>query len=150
MPTLAVRFTLGLLPSTIWRALQMAAPFWRIRDAVNWPERKIKNSSSPQAANDIRRAEQAGDDAGGLADRPVSSLMAQGVVDIFEVVKVHDEQGAVLPRPHLTEALFDAQLRSLPVQQAGERVLEGALLQLLHPVLEALFRLCPLVFSVHM
>ena len=70
------------------------------------------------------------------ADRLVPRLMPQGIVDLLEIVQIHNEQGAGILRGHLFQPLLDAVLHRSPVQQPGEGVLGGPLLQFFKPMLQ--------------
>ena len=93
-----------------------------------------------QTAHNVAGPEQPGQDLGGAVDGLVPRQVAQGVVDLLEIVQVHNKQRAVLPRRHVPKAVLDVLFRGRPVQQAGHGVHVDPLPQLLHLVLQSLYR----------
>ena len=76
------------------------------------------------ARRNILTAEQSR--AGGLPDCLIPGPVPQRVVDLLEVVQVHNEQGARLLLRHVLQPILDAVLQGGPIQQAGQHVLGRA------------------------
>jgi hypothetical protein len=85
-----------------------------------------------EASGGVRLPERVLQALADLAQHPVTGGMTERVVDRLEVVQVHEQDGdrevvARLPLDHV----LDAVLEQRPVRQAGDRVVEGLVLELL-------------------
>ena len=94
------------------------------------------NSSPPRRADRVGPAQALEQHAGDPDDQLVAGVVAERVVDRLEVVDVeHQQRAAGAVARDLREVAADLELEAAAVEQAGQRVVVGHVLQLL---LEAL------------
>ena len=79
----------------------------------------------PEPHEQIGIADACGEPAGGLAQQLVAGVMTEGVVDLFEVVEVDQDQGDPVAPAGRLQALFTELEEVTPVPEAGELVGNG-------------------------
>ena len=108
------------------RAALTRSAIWTAASSDTSVVSRRANSSPPSRAITSAPPHDLLEPVGQLDQQPVADVVAEGVVDLLELVEVHHEQGHRLAAPGgLAQRLAEPVLEQGPVGQAGQPVVEG-------------------------